>query len=291
MATTVLAGEHIVSSDTIGDLKRSLKVLGSGVTRTAYDLGNGTVLKVGASNGYYGGNESEVLAWQALKDSDIGQYLCPIVAYDEEAYAWLIMRKVDGTIGDCSEASSAWYASGISRELDYAGINDLHGGNVGYVDDGYGNFTFYAIDYAMSDGYADGEASGSWQEGHCATCCQGCTEHEWQGRDSACCASARFHSKDCMTLQGCNQVWCDVPGCNSYAIRDLGTLRQLERAYCTLTLVWVTERIVLCGKHVPINRHDADIAREMAGQLPMFGRYISRQNMRLRRMICTEDSD
>jgi len=257
MTVTVLAGDHIVSADTIPSLKRELRTLGSGVSRTAYDLGNGTVLKVGSADGWAGGNRTEVECWEALRDSDIGQYLSPIIAHDSESFAWLIMRKVDGILADDSRARSEWYDSGISWELERAGINDLHDGNVGYCyDEDSDSYSFFVIDYAMSGSEDD----------HCGTCCarenNGCSWHSWQGRSDACCGTARFQSHDCSFLKGCNQEWCDAPGCNEWADRKVRTLWHLEQGWHTHKMVWTQDVAIVCAVHAPRNMEQINWERE-----------------------------
>lgn len=281
MSVTVLAGDHIISAETIPTLKRSLRELGSGISRTAYDLGNGSVLKVGRADGWAGGNRTEVEAWEMLKGSDVGQYLCPIIAYDSEDFAWLIMSKVDGTLNDDAYAACVWEDSGLQWEIERAGIGDLHRGNVGFVRDSSADdgFRFYVIDYAMNENR--GADSDGWGEpSHCVSCCQengGCSRHSWQGRPDACCAYGRYQMSDCKTLQGCNEQWCDAPGCGNLAHVNIGTVRQLVQARARLTLVWTEEQGFVCNLHKPVSVGLADFIREDRGQLPMFGRFASRK--------------
>lgn len=257
MAVTVLAGDHIVSSDTIPTLKRSLSYIGSGVTRSVYDLGNGTVLKVGAADSEYGGNETEVACWEACEGTELGNYLAPIVAYDSESYAWIIMRKVDGVIGDDSAARAAYYDSDACYVLESSNINDLHHANIGYVyNEDEDSYSFYAIDYAMSgDAYS-----------HCETCCarsnNGCEWHSWEGRDSACCGSARFASHDCSFLKGCQVYFCDAPNCNNYADRKIRTLMHLEQGWRTHAMEWRSDVAIVCNVHRPRNVASINWERE-----------------------------
>jgi hypothetical protein len=277
MATHVIAGDHIVSSDRLGDLKNSLPRLGSGVSRTAYDLGNGTVLKIGSADGFAGGNRTEVEAWQELSGSDIAEFLGEIVAYDEEDYRWLIMRKADGVLNDSYEARQAWYRSNVGNILSRAGIDDLHDGNVGYVidEDSESGYRFFAVDYAMNQNRG-GAYNSCRYSSHCGTCCEvngGCSRHSWLGRQDACCGSARFKMDDCETLQGCRQEWCDAPDCSEYAIRDLGTVRQLVQGHhwagrigVQADNVWESDRMFVCHEHLPVTIGQANAMREIAGQ-------------------------
>jgi hypothetical protein len=273
MAVHVLAGDHIVSSDTIPSLKQHLPHLGNGVSRHAYDLGNGQVLKVGNADGWAGGNATEVAAWEALKDSDVGHLLAPIVAHDSEDFGWLIMLKMDGTIHDLFReddwVGEAWYAWGceMKDDLDRAGINDMHDGNIGYVitDHDAQIVKFYAIDYAMSRG------------------CHASYSASTPRRYDACCDSAMLKASDCATLEGCRAEICDAPRCWQNAVQDLGTLRELrQRHHWEPTYlgdhVWTEERAHVCAQHAPIDRNFADMMREHdGGQIGMFGPWFARQ--------------
>lgn len=272
MATTVLAGQHIVSSDTIRDLKRSLPALGSGVSRTAYDLGNGSVLKVGAANGFAGGNATEVAAWQAHEGTEIAQYLAEIIAYDAEDFAWLIMRKVDGTIGNNYAAYQACRAAGFVTMMYGFGFSDLHEGNVGYVEDPMedSGFRFYVIDYAQNSEECSWIGSNQYPS-HCETCCGGCSVHSWRGRSDACCSLARFEPSDCSQFRGCERVTCDVPECGRDADRKIRSIRHQTRdgghfAGHNGNMVEVWEDAVVCWQHAPIGIATANRAREDAGQ-------------------------
>lgn len=279
MAVHVLAGSHIVSTDTIDDLKRSLPRLGSGVSRTAFDLGNGTVLKVGKANSFAGGNQTEVAAWEALCDNpEVAPLLGEITAYDSEGFAWVIMRKADGVLGDNYTAKVAFdQNSNLKTILRAYGISDLHEGNIGYVEDASEDcgFRFFAVDYAMSGYCTDPFVSDAYSPSHCATCCRGCSSHSDKPRSDACCTIGGNHSQDCASLAGCNAVTCDHPECAQRAVRDLGTVRHLTKNPWfnggSCDHIWESERAVVCGMHLPIGVHTANIAREIMGQIPLFG--------------------
>jgi hypothetical protein len=273
MAVHVLAGDHIVSSDTIPSLNQHLPHLGNGVSRHAYDLGNGQVLKVGTADGWAGGNATEGAAWEALKDSDVGHLLAPIVAHDSEDFGWLIMLKMDGTIHDLFReddwVGEAWYAWGceMKDDLDRAGINDMHDGNIGYVitDHDAQIVKFYAIDYAMSRG------------------CHASYSASTPRRYDACCDSAMLKASDCATLEGCRAEICDAPHCWQNAVKDLGTVRELRQRHAwehgtNADHVWTEERAFVCAQHAPIDRNFADMMREHdGGQIGMFGPWFARQ--------------
>lgn len=277
MSVHVLAGDHIVSSDTIPQLRSTLPYLGNGVTRSVYDLGNGSVLKSGKADSCYGGNLTEARTWEMLRDSEVGQYLAEVIAYDTEDGAWLIMRKVDGTIGDaCSSVRDAYYSSDAYYVLSSSCIGDLHEGNIGYVVncEEEEDYSFYAIDYAMS---GDGSYSSSTCEG-CSN--RWCDDHSFRRQD-ACCTIGQKMTRDCEFPMGCAEECCDNPNCDKRAMIAGGQVYQLEtvRWYNAWNVdhVWLEEEMYYCANCAPRSVHDADFAREMAGQLAMFGRYISRQ--------------
>jgi hypothetical protein len=75
-------------------LKRKIKgkkFIGSGVTRVAYDLGNGYVLKIAKSKKGIQCNKKEVNMYKSSM-KPIKKYLAQIVDYDK-AYHWVTMKK------------------------------------------------------------------------------------------------------------------------------------------------------------------------------------------------------
>lgn len=127
--------------------------LGLGATREAFDLGDGTVLKVDWNGGgTLGGCNAEAAIWEAA-DSMTRQFLAPVIASGD---GWLVMPKC---------AMNVTEAEGEAYDVEAEGfgviINDLHPMNLGRMADG----TVVCIDYAAGF-YADGCDGCGW----CSTC-------------------------------------------------------------------------------------------------------------------------
>lgn len=120
------------STDRIGDWK----FLGSGISRHAFNIGKGRVLKVASTATCTDYNRKEVERWESAPP-ELKQFLCPIIAYDSE-YRWVVMRRAYKVGNVPHEAKTKiWNAIvGIVR--------DSHDFNMGKVGRNY-----VMIDYAM----------------------------------------------------------------------------------------------------------------------------------------------
>lgn len=120
-----------------------LELLGSGVSRRVYDLGD-YVLKVSrGANGPFDGHESqrrEVGVWKKAGGTDDAKFFAKIFAADPD-FTWVIAEKVD-RIG--------WPKADDHRVLERVahkyGVSDIHGANVGVRADG----SPVLVDYASA---------------------------------------------------------------------------------------------------------------------------------------------
>ena len=142
----VLPDGEVLSTETIDEIRRSLRVLGSGVSRKAYALTENAVLKVDTGETWCGNCKSEITAWSKLADSEIAPYLAPILAGDPDA-GWLVMVRV--SMGKSSAGRHANMALPTDL-LNAYGIRDLHGQNVGWMTTDDGEEIPVAIDYAFN---------------------------------------------------------------------------------------------------------------------------------------------
>lgn len=236
MATHVLAGDHIISSDRIPSLTRELTRLGSGASRTAYDLGNGSVLKV---SGAWNQNSLEVEMWNRIQGSGYEEYFAEIIAYDEEAFRWVIQRKADRT-------AEQWeldeFVSEIGYELDseFGILCDLHPKNLGVIEDSEGNAESYVIiDYALSDNRPS------------PTCDCG-------DIDCPQCGCGARGECYCPTFVGHNEAICWVSDCYGDAVFRINLP------------TWFAQEIspqgACCKEHKPIGHRTGKELRRIAGQ-------------------------
>jgi hypothetical protein len=74
-----------------GTLTLPYKIIGSGLNRMVYDLGNGYVLKIAFSEIGLISNNREFNLYHSSQP-DIQQYLCPVM---ERGQGWIVMKKMD----------------------------------------------------------------------------------------------------------------------------------------------------------------------------------------------------
>ncbi|MGE6261015.1 hypothetical protein ACQKCU_24575 [Heyndrickxia sporothermodurans] len=67
------------------------KIIGNGLNRMVYDLGNGYVLKIALSEIGLISNAQEFCLYHC-SHPDIRQYLCPVM---EKGHGWIVMKKMD----------------------------------------------------------------------------------------------------------------------------------------------------------------------------------------------------
>ena len=141
----VLPDGEVLSSATIDDIRRSLRVLGEGASRRAYALSEAAVLKVDTGDTWCGNCKSEITAWVKLSTSEVAQYLAPILAGDPEA-GWLVMARAEST-NTAGRQAQNFLPSNLLADH---GIRDLHGANVGWITTETGEEVPVAIDYAFN---------------------------------------------------------------------------------------------------------------------------------------------
>lgn len=229
MSVYVSETNHVVTDESAWDLRNSLPKLGSGVSRTVYDLGDGTVLKLQTGRfGGAGGNLEEWETWQRVKDSEFAHCFAECIAIGTDG-AWMIQRAISEIFGfdQKSEWYEWWKTQGCEAAY-FANVGDIHPNNCGY--DRNGNVLI--IDYAWS-GFMD---VSSVVMTDCSCCYPersetpepcACGEHE---------CSECFPSGDpCGPLEGCNERDCEQcgPGTRNYhtAIAYVLSLACCARCY------------------------------------------------------------
>lgn len=215
MSVYVSESNVIVSDETVDSLRSQLKRLGAGVSRTVYDLGDGTVLKINHSDdGHFAGNNlSEWKNWQRIKGTEYEEHFAECIAVSEDG-TWLIQRAIDRTLGDAAQYQewSHWYNT-VGKELSAEfGIGDLHYGNVGMTVQG----NIVVIDYACTDENLDL----SWlakRNGICETC------------KSATLTPSPVHScNELACAYSCRWTFCDI--CNAIDKHGFRNAAQPKRA-------------------------------------------------------------
>lgn len=196
--------DYVVSSETIDSLQSQLTRLGAGISRTVYDLGDGTVLKIQkGGNEYAGGNLSEFAAWQAIKGTEWEIHFAECIAVSDDG-SWLIQRAIDETFAQRTDEWNIWWQE-IGEEIGTTlGIGDLHYGNVGTTVQG----DIKIIDYAWS-GYIDmgwlvSQASKAQTSEPCE--CSVCNPCECGDCE---CIRCYPEGCECEPLQGCHAQECE----------------------------------------------------------------------------------
>lgn len=175
---------YLIHDGNFRDFTRSAE-LGSGCTRTVYDLGDGTVLKVQRDNGpsFAGGNLTEYDAWQRVAETPDACYFAQVFGCSDSG-AWLVAEYVEN-VGAAYGADRCTLEDIGSRY----GIRDLHNGNIGTRADG----SPVIIDYAFNEAVNASSDPSSDRESHgISTCCANgtlCTRHHGP--------------------QDCEDVWCN----------------------------------------------------------------------------------
>lgn len=242
--------DYVVSSETIDSLQSQLRRLGRGVSRTVYDLGDGTVLKVCHNvDSFAGNNLSEWQTWQRVKGTEWEVHFSECVAVSDDG-TWLIQRAIDSTFEDDSAGWSEWWDE-TGREIsETLGIGDLHYGNVGTTVSGQ----VKVIDYAFS-GHVDLswlKVSRSEDECRC-TLCVPCTCNLCD------CERCNPNGCACDPFEGCREETCNVDGCYSDAVANVLS-------------------VAVCEDH-NVDRKAWDLAhrnmiREVLGQGNLFGQNV-----------------
>lgn len=261
MTVYVSESNHIVSADSLYDLERSLPKLGQGVSRRVYDLGDGTVLKVGTGSDFAGTNLSEAEQWRKVEGTQWEEHFAEVLAVADDG-SWLIMRAVERTFVNDRSAWSEWYRE-VGSELTHSlKVGDLHYGNVGVTVQGQ----IKVIDYAWSEG----SMSMEWLIEEESSCnCSECKPATPCSCDDCDCEECKPEGCDCEALKGCNVEHCkpcedkgfyvlavqfaiSVPVCESHKVkRACFSLRQRnwERENATFPQLGMFVRFL--GNEVP----------------------------------------
>jgi hypothetical protein len=194
-----LQSGQVITDQNAKEIARSLPHLGSGVSRSVYDLGD-VVLKVDDGSNYAGNCASEVAAWEEYEGTEYEHLFARIFAHGR---GWIIAEK--------AETDYSLYRSQAGRDvinqLEWIGIGDLHEGNIGFRSDGTG----CAIDYAMN--CHRGESSDDCMSSDPCECCdhdcRDCFPHGCE----CCCSLHRGESSICATYEGCNAELCAYGAC------------------------------------------------------------------------------
>lgn len=244
MECYVSESNYVVSSDTLHELRSELRRLGAGVSRTVYDLGDGTVLKVcHDQHSHAGNNLSEWEMWQKVQGTEWEIHFAECIAVSDDG-SWLIQRAIDQTFESDHVAWSEWYreiGADLSAELH---LGDLHYGNVGTTVQGQVKIIDYAYDRFLDMGWLLSNRSDSDCDcDECKPCyCNLCD-----------CERCKPQGCDCDEFEGCNETEC---------------------AQCYSLAVALVLSVPVCETH-NVDRKAWDLnfrnyIREVRGQIPMF---------------------
>lgn len=266
MTVYVSDSDILVSDDSVWDLTETLTELGSGVSRTVYDLGDGTVLKVNRRNPWHasaGDNLTEWQAWQEIKDGPFASCFAECIAIADDG-SWMIQAAVSYVFSDDDDYSgySEWWREVGKEACLYHRIGDVHPGNAGVTENG----NVLIVDYGWTGGFMDAgamfgdcssaEVSESCNCNECKPCT--CQDHE--------CSDCFPEGDPCGSLEGCNWTYCDA--CE---IPPRGNDNQNSRIMnAAVTKVWLEgEWHKLCQDHKPCHRsyREIQLQWEAMGQL------------------------
>ena len=232
-----------ITDENAREIARSLPCLGSGVSRSVYDLGD-VVLKIDDGGNYAGNCASEVACWEEFKGTEHEHLFARIHAYGR---GWIIAEKAspDYTLYRSQEGAD------VRAQLEWLGIGDLHDGNLGFREDGSG----CAIDYAFNE---HRHAVCSDAISSACECCECDCKRCWPNGCDCCCS---LHCGECASGEGCQ-----APECSDCFRKAIGTGWESGGTwfgfrYGILTNVWADgqyigavrslERLHFCSDHAP----------------------------------------
>lgn len=185
--SVTLTGEESFSD--VQAMLSAFYVIGSGVSRTVFEVDENLVLKQERNNDVAGGNRTEYECFHSVEQDERKFFAAPLIIADDDS--WMLSERVEGVVGDLDPGevsqNDVRAIDQISRRY---GISDLHYFNVGYDSDG----SLKMIDYAANGINGYGFSFGSSFNGcGCYEC--GCNVCE-------------VFTCNCPTLEGCNETVC-----------------------------------------------------------------------------------